>query len=318
MLPEDTWHVRGQKSLKTLRHLILILLFAGLVSLEIWHGIFRVNTLTRRERDDALEAIRRGQAERARTFNENLRAEREHAGYLVKVPGVRALLRAEPAAEDDLRKRLWDDLLPYHKSFWVIDSMSLFDTGGRERFRMIRQGGGVAGVSADLLGQPEMVESIRSMVVQGSDEVALSRLEIESERVYVPESKRQVLRYAALVRDRQPLGVLVLTSTRRLSWMPSGTGVRGPPRSRPSSTARAGSWPTRTAAASWPRTGASWRSIRRAARQCCGARERPPMGRASCWPRPSPRVCRAGVSWPSCPTRPSRPRRAPSAASTPG
>ena len=197
--------------MKTLRHLILILLFAGLVSLEIWHGIFRVNTLTRRERDDALEAIRRGQAERARTFNENLRAEREHAGYLVKVPGVRALLRAEPAAEDDLRKRLWDDLLPYHKSFWVIDSMSLFDTGGRERFRMIRQGGGVAGVSADLLGQPEMVESIRSMVVQGSDEVALSRLEIESERVYVPESKRQVLRYAALVRDRQPLGVLVLT-----------------------------------------------------------------------------------------------------------
>ena len=49
----------------------LFLFFAGLVSLEIWHGFFRLGTLTRKQRDEALEVIREGQAGQARHFSDN-------------------------------------------------------------------------------------------------------------------------------------------------------------------------------------------------------------------------------------------------------
>jgi PAS domain S-box-containing protein len=200
--------------LKILRHLVLILFFAGLVSLEIWHGIFRLQTLARRQRDETLEAIRRDQSELARVFTKDLEAEREHAKYIVKVPMVRKLLQASEAEEDAIRERLREDLLPYHSSFLVIDRMSLFDLEGRERYRMHRQGGGPAALSKELLGKAEgrMANRIQSLIAGGSSEPVISELEIESERVYVPESDRQVIRYANLVRERdRRLGVAVLT-----------------------------------------------------------------------------------------------------------
>jgi PAS domain S-box-containing protein len=200
--------------LKVLRHLALILLFAGLVSLEIWHGIFRLQTLTRRQRDEVIGAIRRDQVELARLFGEDLQAERAHANYLVRVRGVRGLLAASEAEEEDLRERLREDLLVYHSTFRVIDRLSIFDIEGRERFRMDRQGIGSACFSADLLGRAEgpIASLIATVVTSGADQPVLSGLDVESERVSVPPSARQVIRYATLVREgEKPLGVVVLT-----------------------------------------------------------------------------------------------------------
>jgi len=49
-------------------------------------------------------------------------------------------------------------------------------------------------------------------VTSGAGEPVLSGLDVESERVSVPPSARQVIRYAILVREgAKPLGVVVLT-----------------------------------------------------------------------------------------------------------
>ncbi len=201
--------------MKIFRHLLLILFFAGLVSLEIWHGFFRLETLTRKQRDEALEAIRSGQATLVRIFNENLRAERDHARYLRNLPGVRELLQAPESTEENLRARLGKILIPYHHTFqYIIDRITLYDIMGRERFKSIRQGGGVGSLSRELLGHAEgrLAGDIATLVTSGSIKVMLSELEIESERVDVPESDRQVLRFAALVTEKEKtLGVLVLT-----------------------------------------------------------------------------------------------------------
>jgi PAS domain S-box-containing protein len=201
--------------LKILRHFILILFFAGLVSLEIWHGIFRLQTLARRQRDETLEAIRRDQSELARVFTKDLEAERKHAGLLVGLPIVWKLLKASESDEDALREQLIREFLGrYHLKNPEIDRMSLFDLEGRERYRMHRQGGGPASLSKELLGRAEgrIEKLIRSLIDAGSDEPVISGIEIESERVYVPESDRQVIRYATLVREKdRRLGVLVLT-----------------------------------------------------------------------------------------------------------
>jgi len=207
---------------KSFRHLSLILFFAGLVSLEIWHGVFRLRTLTRRQRDQTLEGIRRGQGELARDLREILRSEGEHARYLVKMPAVRALLSAAPGSFETRisHERLEGDLLPYLLAFPVIDRLALFDITGRERFRLMRLArleegsGGVGSLPDGLLGRIEerAERSARELEGRGDDEVALSQLEIDQDKVEVAERDRQVLRYTALVREGdKTLGTLVLT-----------------------------------------------------------------------------------------------------------
>jgi signal transduction histidine kinase len=219
---------------KIFRHLILVLFFAGLVTLEVWHGVFRLGILTQRQQEEILETIRQGQSERARSFTENLKAERDHADFLRKLGRVRGLLAASESDEDRMRDELREDLLAYHGNWsGVIDRMSLYDATGRERFRSIRQGGGVAALSRDLLGSAEgrLTADIEALISTRSKEIVISDLEIESERVYVPESERQVIRYAALVAENdRVLGVLVLTLyaapllDRVRSWQP-GPGI---------------------------------------------------------------------------------------------
>src|SRR5688572_5096658 len=206
--------------MKTFRHFILILFFAALVSLEIWHGFFRLDALTDRQRAEAKESLRRGQTELARGFADNVRAEREHARYLVKMPGARELLRAvsgPPSRRAECRERLEQDLSPYLLSFPIIDRLSLYDLSGAEQFRMMRLGGrrgGVGSLPENLLTRGEGFPAGSSSVLEGAapDEVILSRLEIDRRRIEVPEHDRQVLRYAALVREEgRTLGLLVLT-----------------------------------------------------------------------------------------------------------
>jgi PAS domain S-box-containing protein len=205
---------------KTFRHLILILFFTALVSLEIWHGFFRLDALAHRQRVEAKESLKRAQSELARSFAENLRAEREHARYLVKMPGAKHLLRtanAEEAIRMASRKRLEQDLSPYLLSFPIIDGLSLYDPSGSEKFRMMRlagRRGGVGSLSEDLLNRREGLLAARTRALDGAapDEVILSKLEIDRRRIEVPENDRQVLRYAALVsEDGETLGVLELT-----------------------------------------------------------------------------------------------------------
>jgi two-component system NtrC family sensor kinase len=205
-----------EPSVKPFRHLVLILLFSGLVSLEIWHGVFRLSTLSRRQRSESVEAIRRRQRELALSLGENLRAERDHARYLVKMARVRGLLRAAPdsPAGAAIREELSRDLLPYLLSFPVIDRMALYDPAGRERFRMMRSVDGAGALPEGLLGglDERIWKSAGALLSLGQDEVALSDLQMESGKVEVPENDRQVLRYAALVREREEtVGVLVLT-----------------------------------------------------------------------------------------------------------
>ncbi len=213
--------------MKTIRHLGLIAFFTGLISLEVWHGLSRIGALTREQRDTALAEIRRGQVELTRDLAEKLRAEREHARYLMKMPAVRSLLGSLPdsAAEEAFRQRLEEDLIPYLFSFPIMDRLALFDRDGRERFRLVRLVGGVGSIPRSLLGRSGGLGG-KSMAGSGAGagagaaalgppapgEVALSGLEIDRERVEVPASDRQILQYIARVAgDRESEGTIVLT-----------------------------------------------------------------------------------------------------------
>ncbi len=194
--------------MKTVRHAGLITFFAVLISLEVWHSLSRITVLTRQQRESMLAEIERGQAELTRDLEEKLRAEREHARYLVKMPAVRSLLGAVPgsAAERALHQRLEEDLLPYLFSFPVMDRLALFDRDGRERFRLVRLAGGVGSIPKSLLGRASPPPG------PASGEVVLSGLEIDRERVEVPATERQILHYIAGVSgDGEGDGSLVLT-----------------------------------------------------------------------------------------------------------
>ncbi|MGH9361832.1 MAG: hypothetical protein ACRD2T_07930, partial [Thermoanaerobaculia bacterium] len=168
--------------MKKFRHLILIGLFTGLVSLEIGLGVSRIESLRRKQREEAMESLRLGQRELARGFQENLRSGRDHARYLARMPGVLGLARAlaGSAEEAAARARLERDLAPYLLAFPVIDRLAVFDAGGAERFRMVRlvrrQDGGVGSLPEELLERGgEGGGRIRPQ--PGPDEPALSQLE---------------------------------------------------------------------------------------------------------------------------------------------
>jgi signal transduction histidine kinase len=198
--------------LRTVRHLLLALLFVGLVALEVAHGIFRLETSRERHRHDTLAAIESAHQEIARLVKDGLDAAREHAAYLARMPAIGRLLRAgedAPAAREGLRA----DLLPYVTSFRGIDRVRVLDPDGRETFRCERIGKGAGVLPLPLLGtvpDPEM-PALAGAAAPG--DVAISSPVTDSARVEVPESDRQVIHFAARISDasHERLGTLALT-----------------------------------------------------------------------------------------------------------
>jgi signal transduction histidine kinase len=210
--PGDPKRSQEPSKLKALRHLLVALFFLGLTALEIGHGIFRLNTVRHERHREILAGLERGLNDLARDFRLKLEEEREHAGYLSRLPAVRRLLKAGGQEGDAAAEALEADLLPYLVSFRGIDRVRILDPTGCERFRCERIGKGVGALPKGLLE----TEPDTAMVALARDarmgEVVLSDLGVDSQRVEVPESERQVLHFATVVAEGEArLGILVLT-----------------------------------------------------------------------------------------------------------
>jgi signal transduction histidine kinase len=199
--------------LRTFRHFLLAFLFLGLVALEIAHGVFRLNTSRERHRHETLSSIESAHQEIARLVKGGLDAAREHAAYLARMPAIGRLLRS--ARDDDAAwQGLQADLLPYVTSFRGIDRVRVLDPGGRERFRCERIGMGVGVLPLPLLSAAPDTEMAALAGAAAPGDVAISSLVMDSARVEVPESDRQVLHFAASIADatrKERLGTLTLT-----------------------------------------------------------------------------------------------------------
>ncbi|MGQ9589310.1 MAG: sensor histidine kinase [Planctomycetota bacterium] len=194
--------------MKTARHVLLALLFVGLTALEIAHGLFRLGAVRDSRHREILAEIELAHSELARDLRSKLEAEREHAAYLSRLPAVRRLLRAPPEATEEKRS-LEADLLPYLVSFRGIDRVRILDPSGSERVRCERIGRAVGALPRCLLdARPDA--SVLSLIEGArAGEIFVSDVGIDSGRVEVSESDRQVLHVAAPTADG--LGILVLT-----------------------------------------------------------------------------------------------------------
>lgn len=202
---------RGTPILKALRHVLLVLLFLGLTALEIGHGVFRLNTLRDDRHREILAGIEKEHNDLARVLRSKLRSEREHAAYLARLPAVRRLLRAEPGAEEPARN-LETELLPYLVSFRGIDRVRVLDPRGLERFRCERIGDGVGALPWGILDAEPDTDMLSLIRGTSPGEVVLSELTVDTRRIEVPASERQVLHFATTVHEGpQRLGILVLT-----------------------------------------------------------------------------------------------------------
>ncbi|MBI4606411.1 MAG: hypothetical protein HY721_30980 [Planctomycetes bacterium] len=194
--------------MRTLRHLGLVLLFAGLIALEIAHGFVRWRAVRERRLHEALSAVERGHDELALDVRKSLEEKTEHAAFLARMPAVRALLEGRPAA----RKALETEVLPYVVSFRGIDRVRVLDLEGREAFRVERIGSGAGAIPEPLLDPEPDPRALALARGAPPGEVALSELVMDRLRVEVPESDRQVLHFATGVdAGARRLGYLALT-----------------------------------------------------------------------------------------------------------
>ena len=201
-----------ERNLTVFRHLFLVLFFVGLTALEIAHGVFRLNTVRENQQRGITATIERGHNELARELQTRLQNASRHAGYLARLPLVRALLKGPPH-DPKASKDLEAELLPYLLE-WIeqINRVRVLDAEGREQFRCERHGQGVASIPRMLLDR----QSDTAMVALTRDarawEVLLSDLDVDVRRVEVPESDRQVINFATVVGEGEArLGILVVT-----------------------------------------------------------------------------------------------------------
>ncbi len=202
----DTGRVRA------LRHILLVLFFLGLATIEIVHGIHRIDSIRARHHERALEIVGRRHVELARGLENLLRAEREHSRYLAAMPLVRRLVASPTTA---VRRELEAELLPYLVSFGNIDRIRVLDESGVELVRCERHGKGAGALPPPLLATTpdDTVVGLAGDLPPG--EVARSHLILDDERVEVPEADRQVIHFASKVvvagKERHARGFVALT-----------------------------------------------------------------------------------------------------------
>ncbi len=199
-------------TVRSLRHLLLVLFFVGLAALEITHGVSRIDALRTSLRDELLGGVERRHAGLAAQLSPLLENKREHASYFARLGDTRRLLESGPAnprAQEEFRARF----LPYLVTFRSLDRIRLLDGEGIEQFRCQRNANSVASLGREQLVPDPDTEMLALALAAGEGSVGVSTPALDQKRVEAPERDRQVLHYAALVTgDRGHLhGVLVLT-----------------------------------------------------------------------------------------------------------
>ncbi|MBI4586724.1 MAG: hypothetical protein HY717_22145, partial [Planctomycetes bacterium] len=195
----------------TFRHLILILFFVSLAVLEVLHGVYRLNSLRRGQRDKLVEEVTREHADLARRLRSLLTREREHAVFLARSPLVRDLL-ARPESKVQTYQELSSHLAAYLISFRGADRIQVVEASGTERFRCERIGQGVGVLPEEFLEKAPLGELAAEARAQRGGEVSISTLMVDQHRVEVSEADRQVLHYTTGIQESGKfLGALVLT-----------------------------------------------------------------------------------------------------------
>ncbi len=196
---------------KSLRHIVLTILFVLLIALEITHGAYRIRVIQDGERAALIETVARGVREVAGELRRLLAGAREHATYLSRLLTVQEVLESSLGVEGP-RRALEASLLPYVVSFRGIDHVRLLDPGGKERFRCEKTGNGVGSIPEPRLerdpdfGVLALLRNLLPGVVLASGFIH------DSDRVEVPESDRKVLYIGAPIdRGTTRLGYLLLT-----------------------------------------------------------------------------------------------------------
>ncbi|MCI0652280.1 MAG: ATP-binding protein [Planctomycetes bacterium] len=180
------------------RNILLVLLFLGLMGLEIAHGVSRLDNLQLRHEEELLAGIERRQHDLASGFRPLLASSREHVAYLARLPAVVAALDS-PGAPARGTPGLAAQLLSYLVAFRGIDRVRLLDGAGVERFRCERIGNGVGVLPPDLLDAEPERALLELAAGAGEDGVGMSSLVVDHRRVEIPERDRQVLHFAHAV-----------------------------------------------------------------------------------------------------------------------
>ena len=186
-----------------LRSAALAAVFLLLVAAELTLGLSYVGSLRERARSRILEQADRRHSELARDIRALLGAGREHVSYLSKAPLVRSLVEKTGGAE--IEQRLQAQLLPYLVSFRSVDAVSVIDGArGVELLRSERIGAGVGVLSGEHLGRAGEESSAlafwRSLLrLPQRGEIVSSGFVRDMRRVEVPEDRRTVLHFAAVV-----------------------------------------------------------------------------------------------------------------------
>jgi signal transduction histidine kinase len=191
---------------RRLRQVALTAFFAGLAALEIAHGVSRLGAVRDRRRAELLATAREAHRDLSGEMRASLGIERRHAAYLAKAPFTRRLV---DAPNDATRREEFDrQLLAYLVAFDRFDSASLYSADGRELAQCRRIGGGVGALPQALLSAKTDAAMAKAA---GLAEPKLLGFDYDAARVEVPESDRQVARYAAPVfTESGARGALVL------------------------------------------------------------------------------------------------------------
>ena len=210
--------------MKSLRHIVLIVLFAALAAVEIAHGLYRLDALHERHRDGLIESIEREHQELATSVRRRLEDIDEHAVFLASMPLAREVAR-QRGENTAVRRDLESYLLPFLLAFRDVDRIRLLTREGLELVRCERIGKRGRWASAlpisRLTRAPDatvvglaagLAASDRGTVGAEEQDVAHTTLLVDSERVEVPESERQVIHYVTNVHDRgRQIGIVALT-----------------------------------------------------------------------------------------------------------
>jgi hypothetical protein len=182
-------------------------LLGGLLVLQAVDAARRIREVSARSAERGIAELRGAVARQAARLERDLELGKAHARYLASLDSVSALLR-EPAPE--ALERAGRDVAALLRRFEPLGGATVLDSGGSERLRVERMGGGVALVPALLLRERADLERARAALRLAPEEVSLSPLEVDVARVDVAEERRLVLRYSTRV-DGEGGGALVLS-----------------------------------------------------------------------------------------------------------